>query len=228
MIDTKDPKFLAFWTKTLRDTNKWSQEALALASGLDVRTIQRIEAGKTAVSVTTRRMLAKGLGYDDPDVFDDPKFIEAVQGLFDEVRKAQDEEQRKAFPDHVRIAVKRTSSGEALSRVAYDANAYLFHADDELPEEAKEIAAGIFDYLRYLGDLGDVPFTDRLDFQRSLGSYLANLEAAGAACFSGFREVRAVGSTWEDKTPIPMTVGYLTVVPASQSLTEMMVPRRLS
>lgn len=229
MIDTKDPKFLAFWTKTLRETNKWSQEALAVSSGLDVRTIQRIEAGKTAVSVTTRRMLAKGLGYDNPDVFDDPKFIEAVQGVFDEVRKAQEEEQRKKFPDHIRIAVARTESGEGLSRLAYETDTCCFHADEEIPEEAKEIAVGIFDYLRDLGDLGDdIPFSERLGYQRSLGEYLQQLEAAGAACYCALRSVKAVGANWVDKTPMPWTVGYLTVVPAGKALTEMMVPKRLS
>ena len=73
-IDTKDPKFLAFWTKCIRETSHWPQEVLAAAAGLDVRTIQRIEAGYP-VSVTTRRALARGLGYDNPNVFDDAEFI---------------------------------------------------------------------------------------------------------------------------------------------------------
>lgn len=89
-IDTKDPKFLAFWTKCIRESSKWSQEALAAASGLTVRTIQRIEAGN-AVNITTRRALARGLGYDDPDVFENPGFIKGVQALFDGMRKVQDE-----------------------------------------------------------------------------------------------------------------------------------------
>lgn len=37
-----------------------------------------------------------------------------------------------------------------------------------------------------------------------------------------------VGATWADKTPVPMTIAYLTVVPAEKVLTDMMVPRRLS
>jgi transcriptional regulator with XRE-family HTH domain len=53
-----DPKLLGFWTKCLRESQHISQDALAASSGLDVRTIQRIEAGN-AVSVTTRRCLAR-------------------------------------------------------------------------------------------------------------------------------------------------------------------------
>jgi transcriptional regulator with XRE-family HTH domain len=67
MIDTRDPKFPRLPSKALRETMNWSQEALAASSGLDVRTVQRIEAGNARVSVTTRRALAKGLGYDNPD-----------------------------------------------------------------------------------------------------------------------------------------------------------------
>ena len=37
-----------------------------------------------------------------------------------------------------------------------------------------------------------------------------------------------VGASWVDKTPHPLIIGYLTVVPVEKVLTEMMVPRRLS
>lgn len=227
-IDTKDPKFLAFWTKCIRESSHWSQEALAAASGLDVRTIQRIEAGHP-VSVTTRRALARGLGYDNPDVFEDPEFIKGVHALFEGMRKVQDEEVQKQFPDHMRVSVARVTSGEGLARVAYEANAYLFHADEAIADEAKEIAASIFDFLRDLGELGDDgSFSERLGYQRSLGELLEQLEALGAACYGAFRATKMVGANWADKTPIPLTVGYLTVVPVEKVLTEMMVPRRLS
>lgn len=229
MIDTKDPKFLAFWTKMLREGRRWSQEALAEASGLDVRTIQRIEAGKGSASVTTRRTLATGLGYSNPDAFDDPEFIKGVCGLFDEMSKIQAEERQKQFPGHVRVAATKASSAEDLSRIAYEGNAYLFHADEALPEEAKDIAADVFDFLRDLGDVADdLSFADRLEQQRSLGEYLRRLEAAEAACYSAFRKVKAVGENWIDKTPWAITVAYLNVVPAAKVVTELMVPRRLS
>jgi transcriptional regulator with XRE-family HTH domain len=228
-IDTKDPKFLAFWTKCIRESSHWSQEALAASSGLDVRTIQRIESGHS-VSVTTRRALARGLGYDNPDVFDDPEFITGVHSLFHGIRQVQDEEVQKQFPDHMRLSVTRVTSGEGLARVAFEASAYLFHADEAIADEAKELAASIFDFLRDLGDLGDDgSFSERLGYQRSLGGLLEQLEALGAACYSSFRATKMIGVNWADKTPVPLTVGYLTVVPVvGEGLTEMMVPRRLS
>lgn len=227
-IDTKDPKFLAFWTKCIRETAHWSQEALAASSGLDVRTIQRIEAGRP-VSVTTRRALARGLGYDNLDVFDDPDFIKGVHALFGGLKKVQDEDVEKRFPDHIRVNVARIKSGDGLARIAYEANAYLFHADETISDEAKEVAASIFDFLRDLGDIGDdSSFADKLDYQRSLGELLDQLERVGAACYSGFRSTKMVGAGWVDKTPLPITIGYLSVIPTEHTLTEMMVPRRLT
>ncbi|GAB2208878.1 hypothetical protein ROS1_56960 [Roseibium sp. ROS1] len=227
-IDTKDPKFLAYWTKCIRAASKWSQEALAAASGLTVRTIQRIEAGQ-AVTETTRRALARGLGYDNPDVFEDPEFIKGIHALFDGMHKLKDKEDRKQFPDHMRISVVRVKKGEGLARIAYEGNAYLFHADEEIKEEAKEIAANIFDFLRDLGDIGDdISFSDKLSYQQSLGELLEQLETSGAVCYSAFRETNMVGRNWTDKTPIAITVSYLTVVPLEKALTEIMVPRRLS
>ncbi len=227
-IDTKDPKFLAFWTKCLREASHWSQEALAASAGFDVRTIQRIEAGRP-VSVTTRRALARGLGYDNPDVFEDPEFIKGIHALFEGLQKIQDEDVQKQFPDHIRINTSRVKSGDGLARIAYEANSYLFHADETIADEAKEAASGIFDFLRDLGDIADdISFADKLSYQRSLGEMLEQLEAAGAACYSAFRATKMVGANWVDKTPLPITIGYLTIVPVEKVLTEMMVPRGLS
>jgi transcriptional regulator with XRE-family HTH domain len=69
-----DPKMLGFWARCIREAQHLSQEALAANASVDIRTVQRFEAGK-AVNITSRRALAKAMGYDNPDVFDDPKFI---------------------------------------------------------------------------------------------------------------------------------------------------------
>lgn len=224
----KDPEFLAFWTRCIRETSHWSQEALAASSRLDVRTIQRIEAGRP-VSITTRRALARGLGYENPDVFDDPNFIKSVNDLFERLGKVQQEEIQKEFPDHIRIKTTKAESGEALARLAYESNGYLFHADDAISAEAKEVSASLFDYLHDLGDIADdISFSDKLEYQGSLDALLKNLEALGCACYIAIRATKIVGAYWHDKTPMPFTAGYLTVVPAEKVLSEMMVPRRLS
>jgi transcriptional regulator with XRE-family HTH domain len=67
---TLDPKILGLWLGWLRKAQHMSQEALAACSGVDVHTVQRIEAGK-AVNVTSRRCLARGFGFENPVTFDD-------------------------------------------------------------------------------------------------------------------------------------------------------------
>lgn len=97
-----DPKLLGFWARCIRDAQHLSQEALAASASVDIRTVQRFEAGQP-VSITSRRALAKALGYDNPDVFDDPKFIEEVVKFFDGLKAIQQKNLDDQHPDHMRV-----------------------------------------------------------------------------------------------------------------------------
>jgi transcriptional regulator with XRE-family HTH domain len=85
------------WTRAIRQASRWSQEALAASSGLTVRTIQRVEAGRPS-DITTRRALARGLGYNNPEIFFDPQFAEKITGFFREIEKTGREALQKQFP----------------------------------------------------------------------------------------------------------------------------------
>jgi transcriptional regulator with XRE-family HTH domain len=220
-----DPKLLGFWVRCIRDSQHMSQEALAATANVTVRTIQRFESGKP-VSITSRRCIARGLGYENPDAFDDPAFAVSVLQLFDQIKGHNESEQTKQHPDHVRVKVAKILNGEALGRFAEASNAVLLHADDELSEEIKDNAAALFDYVRDLMDLDDVPFSCKRSYHRELETMLRDLENQGTLVYSAFRDVKLTNDSWVDKTPLPMTVGYLTVVPANKQLDEMYVPRR--
>jgi transcriptional regulator with XRE-family HTH domain len=223
-----DPKTLGFWVKCIREASNWSQEAVAVSAGLDVRTIQRVEAGKSA-SITTRRALARGLGYENQDIFQDPAFIATVHRLLDELLAGNRERLEAQFPDHVHLSVTPVGDGDALGRLADASEATLLHADDSLPPEAKEIAATLFDYLRDVGDIGaDASFSDKLAYNREMDAMLKSLDGLGVSVYSGIRSTKMAGTFWPDKTPVPITIGYLTVVPSERRVTEIMVPRRLS
>lgn len=221
------PKLSGFWVRCIRDSQHISQEALALEAGVTVRTIQRFESGKP-VSITSRRCIARGLGYENVDIFDDPNFSVSVRQFLDQINTHKENEQAKQHPDHVRVKVAKISNGDALGRFAEASNAVLLHADDELPEEVKDSAAALFDYVRDLMDLDEVPFSDKRAYHRELETMLRGLEDQGTLVYSAFREVRLTNESWSDKTPLPMTVGYLTVVSANKQLAEMYVPRRAS
>lgn len=223
------PNVLGFWTRCLRTTQNWSQEALAAAAGLDTRTIQRIEAGKLT-SITTRRSLARGLGYDNPDIFDDPQFVTTVMGIIGNAQSQRAEDFHRQHPDHIPVATSRVTTGDALGRLADLSNAYLFHCDDDVSSEAKRQAFCVFDFLRDLGDISDdISFVDKLTYNQELGRMLCDLEQLGAWVYSASRLTKIVDDeNWIDKTPMSITIGYLTIVPKGRDIGEMMVPKRLS
>jgi transcriptional regulator with XRE-family HTH domain len=142
-----DPKMLGFWLRCVRQAQKWSQEALAATAKVDVRTVQRMEAGKT-INVTSRRAITTALGYDKPDAFEEPEFIKGVLSLFDAIEAHQREELKKQTPDGVSIKAARITNGSRLGRLAYESNALSLQADDDISNDAKIVAAELFDLLR--------------------------------------------------------------------------------
>jgi transcriptional regulator with XRE-family HTH domain len=221
-----DPKILSFWIRCIRETQHMSQDALAESSGVDIRTIQRMEAGNQ-VSVTTQRCLARGLGYDNHDIFDDPQFAMNVHSILESAQTINQEAVEKQHPDHVRVQVERVMNGETLGRFADAANAISLNADDELSLEAKQAAATLFDYIRDLIDVGnDASFSEKLAYSQALETLLRELEGLGTIVYLAFRSMKLANDTWADKTPIPVKIGYLTVAPAEKVLTDMFVPRR--
>jgi DNA-binding XRE family transcriptional regulator len=222
------PKILGFWTKCIRTTMHWSQEALAVNANLTTRTIQRIEAGEPS-SVTTRRSLARGLGYENQDIFEDPEFVSTVLKLLEGAQGQNAEEVQKQFPDHVPVSTKPVTNGEALAALAESSNASLFHCDEEVSLEAKQQAACLFDYLRDMVDLwSEISFSDRVSYTLEMGNMVRDLEAVGARVYEASRSAKMVGDHWENKTPIPLTIGYLIVVPREKDISQLMVPKKLS
>lgn len=223
---TLDPKMLGFWMKCLRETQHLSQDALAASCGLDVRTIQRVESGKGA-SVTTRRCLARGLGYENHDTFDDPQFVATVSKLLDDARAMGKAEQARKRPEHIQVKATRVENGESLLCFAEAVEAVTLTADPELSRETKQASAALFDYVRDLQDLGMVSsYSERLGYSDDLESMLRNVEGFGAAVYSSFRPVKITNDSWQDKTPMPLQIGYLVIVPATKVLADMFVPRR--
>lgn len=229
---TLPPDLLATWVRTLRATLDWSQEALAEAAGINIRTVQRVENGEPA-NKTTRRCLARGLGYDNHDIFDDPSFADNVRGVLDTAQKANGQITREAiekqFPDHVRVKVSPVSGGPELARFVDQAGATLLHCDDVVPRSAQEIAAGMFDLVRDLVDVwDDISFSERLTQADELGRLQKEIEGFGLRLYSGFRRIKIVGEYWADQTPHSLTIGYLTILPKGRQIEQMMVPKRLT
>jgi transcriptional regulator with XRE-family HTH domain len=182
-----DPKMLGFWARCLREAQHLSQEALAVASNVDVRTVQRFEAGQ-GVHINSRRSLAKGLGYENADIFDTPEFVTFILEFFDNIKAVQQKQLDDHFPDRIRLKAVRLNAGDQAIQFIHAVQAVSFDIDPELSDQAKEIAASFGDFLRDLIDLDDLTLTDRLSLGKSLDDLLAQLKSKGAAVYSASRD----------------------------------------
>ena len=68
------PQELASVIRAFRELRGWSQETLCTLSGLNVRTIQRIECGQPS-DLDTRRAIARAFDIEDMDIFNNPYSI---------------------------------------------------------------------------------------------------------------------------------------------------------
>jgi transcriptional regulator with XRE-family HTH domain len=220
-----DPKLLGVWARCVREAQHLSQDALAANAGVTIRTVQRFEAGQT-VNVTSRRALAKALGYDKPDAFDDPEFAGSVLRFFDELKAMQQKNLDDQHPDHVRIKAQALASGAEAMRFADAVNAMSFDIFDGLADPAKEVAASFCDYVQELMDLDDFPTSGRLGIAKDLDGLLQDLREKGARVYSATRDRKFRGADWGDKPSLEMTIGCLAIVPADREISELYVPRK--
>ena len=100
---------LAACIKLFREMRQWSQEQLAAISGLNVRTIQRVEHGLSA-SLDTRRALARAFEFEDIDTFNKPFTIPSEEEF-----KAEKE---KFDREHVTLTAIPLTTGKQLSKLA--------------------------------------------------------------------------------------------------------------
>jgi transcriptional regulator with XRE-family HTH domain len=103
------PAELAACIRMFREMRKWSQEQLAEVSGLNVRTIQRIEQGLSA-SIDTRRAIAAAFEFDDIDALNKPFTIPSEEGL--------KEAKEKFDREHVTLTAILLTTGKQLAKLA--------------------------------------------------------------------------------------------------------------
>lgn len=119
---------------------------MAANASVNIRTVQRFEAGQP-INVTSRRVIAKALGYTEPDIFDDPKFIETVLKFLDSLKAQQQQDLDNQHPDHMRIDAQALVTGDAAAHFADIVNAASFTIDPALPDETRQLAASFCDYV---------------------------------------------------------------------------------
>ncbi len=219
------PKIFAIWVKTIRKASEMSQDALAAASGITERTVQRVESNGKA-SMTTRRCLARGLGYEDHDIFDDPTFVatatDALNEAFAEYAKgAQDN-----YPDHLKLAVEPVNNGAQITVLFGQCHAWAYMCDDSANVEGQDVSAALFDNVQDYGDIwNELPPSGRFEAQGAFTEMLEGIVGHGLCVYVAIRYAK-LAPVAKGQAPMPFNIGYLIVVPAGQSPSQILVPKR--
>lgn len=168
--------------KKMRAEKAWSQEELAVASDLSLRTVQRIEKGGNA-SLESKKALASAFGVKTSDL--DIK------------------EDNSAFSDESSGAFYfRIESGTKLAEIVGGACAYRLSHDDPRSQEEAELLASAAQSIKDWGEIwSDLEAGDRVNAAYYLLQVIQELESTGIWVF-GLRTDEAYPGLKGDKWPV--------------------------
>ncbi|WP_341991852.1 helix-turn-helix transcriptional regulator [Azorhizobium sp. AG788] len=211
---------LAIIVQMLRSSRGWTQETLAEIAGLSVRTVQRIEDGQGG-SADTLRAVARAVEAPDMDFLIRAQQFPTEAGL---KRRAEAFER-----EYLMLDATPAPTGRAMEAFMCSLN-MLSCTDSEIEDEALlEAAASLFDYLRdYLDVKSEVSHQQRLTVATELEAIIRRLRDGGWTPFVAVRHTKLMNDQWVEKTPWPVTIGYLTLLPKGQANAQLAVPRRIS
>jgi len=200
--------------RQFRELRHWSQEQLAEISGLNVRTVQRVEQGDSA-SFDTRRALARAFDLDDIDALNKPFSLPTA----DELEAAQAQFER----DHITLAVAPLTTGRQLACLITSCEMDLSEPAFELPREAVAEFAALIDYYREYRDCHDLYLeTDKLEIYDELQQHIDALRALGVSLCHGQRTVAVkMGSD----SPVNATVLYVIAFRLGHQPTQIAIPK---
>jgi transcriptional regulator with XRE-family HTH domain len=216
------PEEIGRIVRTVRTMKGWTQETLAELSGLQTRTIQRVEQGQPS-SLDTRQALARGFGFDDLDYFNALRSFPTEEEL---------QEQKAAFERDYLLLDARAVNGRELLVLMQDGSGY--HAIctmnvAELPRVAQDAFAAIVDLVRDCMDIFDVAsHTEILGYGDILDESIAELKSAGFCLCAAFRDTKITNKSWVNQTPLDWRIAYLLAAPKDQPPTKVAVARKLS
>ncbi|MFT3760381.1 helix-turn-helix domain-containing protein [Thauera sp.] len=211
------PVELAAFIKLFRDMRQWSQEQLAAISGLNVRTIQRVEKGFPA-SLDTRRALARAFDFEDIDVLNKPFAIPS-----EEEAKAAKE---KFDQEHVTLTAIALTTGKQLAKLAETCSMDLSEPAFELTREADERFAMLVDYLRDYRDCADhYSETQKFDVYDEMQSHIDALKALGVSLRYATRKMQVKWGTDADAKPMPATMLYVVGFPLGEEPEQFATPK---
>jgi len=211
------PAELALLTRMFREMRHWSQEQLADLSGLNVRTIQRIEQTMPS-SLDTRRAIARAFEFEDIDVFSKPFLISS-----DETIKAAKE---KFDKENVTLSVQPLTTGRQLAKLAEASTMDLSEPAFEMGREAEQAFAELVDYFREYRDCADMyNESGKFEIYDALQAHIDTLRRLQVSLRHAEREVQLKLGSDVDGKSTPATILYVVAFPLGQEPTEFATPR---
>ena len=211
------PAELAVCIKLFRDMLQWSQEQLAEVSGLNVRTIQRVEQGLSA-SFDTRRALARAFGLNDIDALNKPFTIPTEEEL--------QAEKEKFDREHVTLKALPLTTGKQLAKLAETCTMDMSEPAFDLTREAGEVFAALVDYFREYRDCADVyAEVQKFEVYDEMQSYIDTLKTLGVSLRYAERKMQVKWGSDPDSKPIPVNALYVVGFPLGNEPEQFATPK---
>lgn len=204
--------------KICRTAMGWSQETLAELSGLNVRTLQRVENGEPS-SLDTRRALARGFQLEDIDAYNKP-FERKSEA---ELEKEVEELKRK----HITLDATTASSGKELADLVETIEAGAYDMPPDLGEDAAKSIAFLFDYMREYGDCYELySMSEKVHVYTAFKDALHDIAKHGYSICYSTRTVNVANKDWEHQTPLVWEVAHVFAAPKGSEPKQVLVPRQ--
>lgn len=206
--------------RMLRDESKWTQATLAELSGVTERTVQRVEQGKGA-SYDTRRALARGFGFDDIDIFNNPIPVlnsEKYQQYLSELERST-----------VVIDMSFVISASEVRKLVEGADSSVSDQIGEPPADARQAFAGLVDNLRDYNDVRELyGEVQKLEFDEFLETFLQEVKANGCGVAVGERRAKLVfANDPPGKAPMNWRNVYFVVARRDELPSKIRVPKKV-
>lgn len=195
------PSELGLCIRLFREVRQWTQEQLAEISGLNLRTIQRVEQGQAA-SLDTRRALVVAFEFEDVDLLNKPFSIPTEEEL-----KAQKE---KFDQEHITLIALPLTTGKQLAKLAETHMMDMSEPGFEMSRQADEAFAELVDYFRDYRDYADAySETMKFDVYDELQSRIDALKNFGVSLRYAERKMHVKWGVESEGKPMPVSVLYV-------------------
>ena len=176
----KDAAYIASQCRFLRKMLGLTQENLADAAGLTVRTIQKVESGRHSPEVQTLRSIARGVGFDVA-LFSKPT---------PEQEKQQQEEMERALRQTTLVPTSPIKKANDFLSRNREWHAIMINTEAVESEDALALTASISDWMNDLdGIWGISTSSQRLEYSSSIVALCQELEGLGYLThFGSFRQ----------------------------------------